>query len=278
MMNQRIEESAATYRAAMALNNLGVARMGQGGQFYDAIETFQDTFSIINTKQSSVPSSGVFADVFLPSTSATRFQATPMKQEQQQVSLHPMLQICPCDDDDVSAMMIALPSAAVFAPISLRSRDFYDPQGFQANSNLFLAITMYNLGLANLLAQVQAKKYQHILTTTTSNSAPRTTQQHELTLFHRAEVSLNTAQVMIDRHLLVIGEGDNAAQGFEKLETMLVLGMILKSLMWMYRLENQNNEAEQTRAMLSRVLNDIQRHQDQLHILNNIKISTSSAA
>lgn len=268
-MLSRIEESASTNRAAMALNNQGVAMMVQG-QFYNAIEIFKETFSVINSNQPVVPipSGGVFENVFLPST--TRFQVAQTKQ----VSLRP-LQICPCDNDDMSAMMNALPSVSVFALISLRSRDFYDPHDFQKNVNFSLAIMMYHNGLAYLLAHIQDKRY-HMNVHTTS-SWPRT-EEHDgqKQLFRGAEVSLNSAQVMIDRHLMATGN----AQVFEKLETLLVLAMILKSVMFMYRLENQSDQAKQTRAMLAKVLTDIQRHQDHLHMLNieTSKHPTSSAA
>jgi predicted metalloprotease len=126
---------------------------------------------------------------------------------------------------------------------------------------------------------------------------------------------------MIDRHLLVMsrqnaaaklqgGGGGGGGGSLENLETLLVLAMILKTLLWRYRLENyhattsttsccdqqQQHQANaaaaaaataaanQLRAMLSRVLAEIQHHQDRWHnvLMNHASSSnhptTSSAA
>jgi hypothetical protein len=191
--------------------------------------------------------------------------------------LHP-LEIVPCDDDDMSFMTNTLPNVSLFVPIRLRSHDFYDPQeGSHTNSNLTLAIMMYNQGLAHLLAHVQAKRWHN---STSLTALPATTpphgQQQDL-LLRGAVVSLNCAQVMMDRHLTVIG----TTECFERLGTLLVSAMTLKTMMWMSRYDNQTREAEQARALLTHVLSDIHACEQQLqqfNVNNPYNQATSSAA
>jgi hypothetical protein len=210
-MMKAVADSESTYRTAMALNNLGVSMMMEQGGLHHAMMLFKDSFSVMSTKH-YIPSGGEFGVVFLPCTPAQE-QEIQLQQQHVQASfpLHP-LEICPSDDDDMSLMTKTLANVPMFVPIRLRSRDFYDPQGSHKNANLALAIIMYNHGLVHLLAHVQDKRWHG-----------NTNIQK---LLRGAVVSLNCAQVMIDRHLVTLGNGS-----FEKLGTYLVSAMTVKTMM-----------------------------------------------
>jgi hypothetical protein len=257
----------STYRTAMALNNMGVL--------------FKDSFFVMSSEH-FIPSGGEFGDVFLQEAQCQHPQLQQQQQHQaDMMPLHP-LEIFSCDDDDMFVMTKTLPNVSMFVPISLRSRDFYDPQGSHKNANLSLAIMMYNLGLANLLAHVQDKRWWHSInsssstTTSASGWAALPATPHGINLLRGAVVALNCAQVMIDRHLDVIGH-----ESFDtKLETLFVSAMTLKTMMWMSRFDSKAREAEQAQALLTHVLGDIDSCNKRLRELNvnTCDPTTSSAA
>jgi hypothetical protein len=278
MMNVCIHDSESTHRTAMALNNLGVSMMMEQGGLNHAMMLFKDSLAVMSAKH-YIPHGGEFGDVFLPCT-ITQEQEIQQQQQQQHgqaasLPLHP-LQICSSDDGDLSLMTKTLPNVSTFLPISLRSHHFYDPQG-SPNLNLSLAIIMYNHGLAHLLAHVQDRRW-HTSDHHINGSTPTTTQgeeHHGQKLQRGAVVSLNCAQVMIDRHLNTLGN-----DSFEKLETLLLSAMTIKTIMWMSSFGNRNREAEQARIMLSHVLGDINLYQERLRELNinTCNPATSAAA
>ena len=123
---------------------------------------------------------------------------------------------------------------------------------------------MYNHGLAHLLAHVQDKR--------AGGGGSPTQQQHGRQLLRGAVVALNCSQVMIDRHLAVMDNDGRrrAFGGVKRLQALIVSAMNYKTILWMSRLENQDREAEQAAAMLSHVLGDIARHQQEHQRLLNM--------
>jgi hypothetical protein len=270
-MNPISEESATiatsttTYRAAMALNNLGVSMMEQG-PLHHAIRLFKESFAVMSSEH-RLPRDAQFGDVFLPvsqdqepsSASSRWYQVT---QERNMVpSLHPF-EVCPCDDDNVAFQTSTLFCVRTFVPIHLRSQHFCDTHD---NASLALAIIMYNHGLAHLLAHAQDKRY------TSAMGYGSTTTPLGRKLLRGAFVALHCSQVMINRHLNAIDKSGNGChqKDFEKLEASVVSAMTLKTMMWMSRMDSQGKDhAEQAGAMFLHVLADIEYYQYQLRKLD----------
>jgi hypothetical protein len=298
----------------MALNNRGVSMMamaaaqaegggGGGGSLLDAINIFKDSFAVLSLIH-AIPSGGEFGDIFLATTTAVSQQehqvpgdasssssaqaAASRRYLQTNVSssLRP-LEICPCDDVDISFQASTVPYISKFVPIHLRSRDFYDDRQDE-HADLVLAIVMYNHGLAHLLAHLQDKKTNYTSSSTIMGCGLAVSStQHGRKLLRGAVAALNFSQVMIDRHLHAIAKHDEENGGgrrreaaSETLRGLVVSAMTLKAMMWTSRLDRHENHQDHEHqadhesaaikvgTKLSNVLVDMDRYQDELRQLN----------
>ena len=248
------ESKSSTYqaRSIMAIANLGVSVMEEG-RFSEALEVFKVAFCAVDVY---VPGGGEFGDVFVPSQNGNIEKIQSFAKSQlvgASVPLAP-IQVCPCDDEDANAIVQLLPVVAIFAPIRLRSRKFYD--ALSSNINLCLAIMMLNHGIAHLLAHVQDRRHRGNPTVSST--------EHDAKLLRGADVCFNCAQVMVDRHLDILPTSND----FERLVSQLVSASALKNMLWMFRLQNQDCKVEQVQAMLSQVLSDVEMHEERLRAMN----------
>jgi hypothetical protein len=213
------------------------------------------------------------------------------------------LNIQPCDDGNVTAMKIPMVmmqqepcvrnkaddddmgAPPVFIPIRLESSSHELPSGSSSSSSekqeqkeeldqilrIPSAVILYNYGLTHILAHLQNKTSSSEGTTTTPAGA-ESSSRHESSsssLLHGGIVCFTCAHGILCQARQAAGQQHHQhAVSFEILQAMLISGLVLRNLFFMFLLNRQVQTAHDVMHSLSSLLYIIQVHEDVLRNMN----------
>jgi hypothetical protein len=215
----------------------------------------------------------------------------------QPFDVNDFIDIQPCDDGNVTAMKIPIMevnkkdndvgSPPVFMPIRLESFNAgdHDDHHQQEHDQVELmfsipsAVILYNIGLTHILAHLENKKpdTRMFMTTiaaassgtTAPRSAPPTeSSSHELPLLHGGIVCFTSAHAILCKARGAAVDRPHHAVSFEILQAMLISGLVLHNLLFMFLMNDQAQTAQNVAHSLSSLLCIIQVHEDALHNMN----------
>jgi hypothetical protein len=273
-----------SYRAAVSLNNMGICTM-EHGHFGAAMETLKDSLFIMkNIFLNQLSTAERTTHSLEGSLHEDALQAARMRlaQSQAQPLLNDFLDIQPCDDCNVTAMKIPIvqcqygpPSSTIFVPIRLGSsshelpslEDYGDHTQQEQLEHIFKipsAIILYNYGLSHIIAHLQELKSPRM--TNTSGKTRATAESHESSLLHGGIVCFTMSHGILCQARAAVCAG--GAVSFEILQAMLISGLVLRNLFFIFRIKHQVQAAHDVLLSLSSLLYIIQVHEDVLRNMN----------
>jgi hypothetical protein len=295
-----MSKNLISFRAAVSLNNMGVCTMEQG-HFGAAMATLKDSLfvmkNILNQPLHERTTTHSLERSLQDKLRAARLR---LAQSQAQPLSHHSIEIRPCDEGSVMAMKVPLaqvhygPPPNVFIPIRLGSSSHQLP-GLEEDTDdhdlqqedifkIPSAVILYNLGLSHIImAHIQQNNKTSPSTypttsNTTTTAPPQPESQEEGSLLHGGLVCFTMAHgILCQPQARGVGmqhqhhhqHHDSAAVvSFEILQAMLISGLVLYNLFYVFRMNFQVQEAQDVLQSLSSLLYTIQVHEDALRDMN----------
>jgi hypothetical protein len=275
--------ASEAYRAALYINNSGVALLQQG-HFDSACETLKDSLVVMKYVLHQEDSSSAQQQQqqqqnhdHLSRVLQQKLQAVRSRlvQAQKQPLLKHPFQIQPCDDGDIMAVKTTLllaqkTSSVVFVAIRLGSshastfEDSFDSGSKEGMGKIPAAVILYNHALAHILAYHQHQHQQQDPLNKTTTTATIVEDERQRALLHGGFVCLIASHNVLCQYRAAQRHGIS----LETLHAMVISARVLHHLFHIFTMQHQTASADECWQTLSTLLEQVQLLQDALGAMN----------